>query len=204
LPALPVSLGSCSDEISLSIGEPAAVTLGPRSFAGPASVFGFGLGVLLGFGLGSFAGTGPGEGPFAGAAAPGSGAVLGITALGGAAFGATAPEVAPVATALGGVTFALERGVAAGLSPRPRLSIQPPATARPTSISSTTRMRPHGRRATIGIDIEGSSSGTRDRGGIAAPLGGLDASGAYTAGGALLIARGGGALGGAIPGGFTT
>jgi hypothetical protein len=62
-------------------------------------------------------------------------------------------------------------------------------------------MRPHGRRATIGIDSDGSSSSGRCRGGFSAPLGGLDASGAYTAGGALAIARGDGALGGANPDG---
>jgi hypothetical protein len=84
----------------------------------------------------------------------------------------------------------------------PRLSIKPPATARLTSISSTTRMRPQGRRATIGIDIDGSSSSVRGRGGLCAPLGGVDPSGPYTAGGALLIARGCRALGGAMPAGL--
>jgi hypothetical protein len=95
-----------------------------------------------------------------------------------------------------------DRGAVAALAPRPRLSIQPPAIARPTSISSTMRMRPHGRRATIGIDIDGSSSCVRGRAGFAAPLDGVDASGAYTVGGALLIARGGGALGCASTGGL--
>jgi hypothetical protein len=64
-------------------------------------------------------------------------------------------------------------------------------------------MRPQGRRATIGIDIDGSSSSVRGRGGLGAPLGGVDPSGPYAAGGALLIARGGGLLGGAKLAGLT-
>jgi hypothetical protein len=219
-----------SEETETSMGEPFADTpgagTGSRSFAGVGSRFGFGLGVALGRGLGSFAGTGSGGGAFA-AATPASGAgfagrgvsalgALGDAAPGEAAFtvaafavaaggagvlGVAALGWAPVATALGGVLLALERGGVAARSPRPWLSIQPPATARPTSISSTTRMRPHGRRATIGIDSDGSSSCVRGRG-LAAPLDGVDASAAYTAGGALLIARGGGALGCASTGGL--
>jgi hypothetical protein len=175
----------------------------------------------LGLGLGSVAGGGSAAG--ADAAALIRGAAFGVTASGVAGFGGTAFAVGLLAVtgsgvpggavpeavasgdgaALGVTPVAPVRGATVARSPMPRLSIRPPATARPTSISSTTTMRPQGRRATIGIDIDGSSSCVRGRGGLTATLGGVDASGAYTAGGALLIARGGGALGGAMPAGIT-
>jgi len=109
----------------------------------------------------------------------------------------------PDATALVEDVFASDRGAALGalgLSPRPSLNIQPPAIARPMSISSTTMIRPHGRRATIGMDSEGSSIGTvRGRGCpcFVEPFGTLAIAGALAyaldgGGGALL--SGGGAL----------
>jgi hypothetical protein len=119
----------------------------------------------------------------------------------GGAVGVGALGVAPAATALGGVMLALERGAAAVLSPRPWLSIQAPETASPMSISRTRRMSRQGRRAVIGIDSAGSSSGARGRGGCTTSPDRLGGGGAYPAGAALLIARGGGALGAGGAGG---
>jgi hypothetical protein len=73
-----------------------------------------------------------------------------------AVVAAGTPEVAGVpgevmAPVRGAVVFAL------CLSLRPWLNINAPETARATSMISTAAMRPHGRRATVGIEIEGSS-----------------------------------------------
>jgi hypothetical protein len=131
---------------------------------------------------------------------------VGVTAVGVAVAGVTATGVGEVgvavlgaaalaAIAFGGVIAALERVALLARSPRPWLSIQPPVTARPMSISNTTMIRPHGRRAIIGIESDGSSScDERGRDDLTPLAGALDPSGAlaYSAGGELVIARGGG------------
>jgi len=149
--------------------------------------------------------------PVAGAAEPAAEPVSGaaVPATPDAGCAATARGslgaiwTAPDATALVDGVLASDRGAALGalaLPPSPSLSIQPPAIARPMSISSTTMMRPHGRRATLGMDSEGSSTGTvRDRGCtcFAEPFGTLAIAGALPyalGGGGALLSDDGGAL----------
>jgi len=77
------------------------------------------------------------------------GAPVAVVAVGTPGVAGVSGDV--IAPVRGAVVFAL------CLSPRPWLNIHAPEAARATSMISTAAMRPHGRRATVGIEIDGSS-----------------------------------------------
>jgi hypothetical protein len=86
--------------------------------------------------------------------------LVGSVVLGGMAAGVVRCAAAPPASLDAG-DGSDARGAAPVCEPSssPAASIQTPAAARPRSISSTATIQPHGRRAGIGIETDGSSSG---------------------------------------------